>query len=56
MVTLGSLTWKVGQNLDRPLPYWIGLKFWKLYVICKGIDWKSMPHQNIMCFDTLFQM
>jgi hypothetical protein len=54
MVTLGSLTWKVSRHLDRPLPYWIGSKCWKLYVIC--IDWKSMQHQDIMRFDTLFQM
>jgi hypothetical protein len=56
MVTLGSLIWKVSKNLVKPLTYWIGSKCWKLYVICKGIDWNSMPHRNIMHFDTLFQM
>jgi hypothetical protein len=52
MITLEWLTWKVGKDLDRPLTYWIGSKCWELYTICKGIDSKFMPHQNIMCFDT----
>ncbi len=56
MVTLESLIWKVGNDLDRPSTYWISSKCWKLYVIYKGIDWKSMSHQDIMCFDILFQM
>jgi hypothetical protein len=56
MVTLGSLIWKVNKNLNRPLTYWIGSKCRKLYVICKGIDWKFMPHQDIMHFDILLQM
>jgi hypothetical protein len=30
------------------------IECWKLYVICNGIDWKSMPHWDIMCFNTLF--
>jgi hypothetical protein len=47
MVTLGSLTGKVGKDLNKPLTYWIGSKCWELYVICKGIDWKSIPHQDI---------
>jgi hypothetical protein len=33
MVTLESLIWKVSNDLDRPLTYWIGSKCWKLYVI-----------------------
>jgi hypothetical protein len=28
MVTLGSLIWKIGKDLDRPLTYWIGSKCW----------------------------
>jgi len=54
MVALESLMWKEGKDLNRPLPYWIGSKCWELYAICKGIDWKSIPHQNIMHFDILF--
>jgi hypothetical protein len=56
MVTLESLSWKVGKDIDKPLTYWIGSNCWKLYAICKGIDWKSMPHWDTMHFDTLFQM
>jgi len=48
MVTLGSLTQKVNKNLNKPLTYWIGSKCWELYIICKGIDWKSIPHQDTM--------
>jgi hypothetical protein len=54
MVTLGLLIWKVKKDLKRPVTYWIGSKCWKLYAICNGIDWKMMPHQDIMCFDTWF--
>jgi len=56
MVTLGSLIWKVNKESIKPLTYWINSKCWKLYIIYKGIDWNSMPHQDIMHFDTLFQM
>jgi len=56
MIILGSLAWKVGKNLDRPLTYWIGSKWWELYNICKRINWKSILHWDIMCFDTLFQI
>jgi hypothetical protein len=56
MVTWESLTWKISKDLNRLLTYWIGSKCWELYTICKGINWKSMPLQDIMCFDTLFQM
>ncbi len=56
MLTLESWTWKIGKDLNKPLTYWIGSKCWKLYDICRRIDWKSMPYQNIMCVDTLFQM
>ncbi len=54
ILQLGSLIWKVGKDLDRLLTYWIGSKCWELYAICKGIDWKSMPHEDIMHFDILF--
>ncbi len=56
MLTLESLIWKVDEDLNRLLTYWIGLKCQKLHTICKRIDWKSMPHRDIMHFDTLFQM
>jgi hypothetical protein len=56
MVTLESLTWKVCKHINRPLTYQIGSKCWQLYVICEGINWKSMPHRDIMRFDTLFYM
>jgi hypothetical protein len=38
MVTLESLIWKISKDLDRLLTYRIS----------KGIDWKSMPHRDIM--------
>jgi len=32
MLILELLTLKVGEDLNRPLTYWIGSKCWKLYV------------------------
>lgn len=51
MITLESSIWKICKALSTSLKYLIDSKMLRV-----GIDWKFIPHRDIMHFFVLFQM